>query len=437
MAAVEEAQAPSAAPKEEPEAEEPHKQKEEQDAPKAQEQPEQEQKEDAKPQARSAVTKEELEAEKQKEEQDAPKAQEHEKKEDPQKQKESPRYVINCKASRHNRVRPFEALSKVKMLRGIAKSTIYGHGIDIDYTNTGFTPVDYSLRGIKNHFVSALHAAFMEHLPFQIRPDDIWIILAQGIAAHITKNAEKLREKFVDFDDKVEIVVRDDSLSIGKEDNDWSNVLNQFEAGCRKLSNDNVVDLITSKFSTTTPVSKAASQLVLFKALSEYISFRTMTRSGIPQVELIGTVEDWKAVQAKCVELQELKIDLDFWLEHVMPIVNNIVETVVFLSENEGKPLKDELTTFWNSIYSFHSSSGSETCSGWAKTLFPYLAEGEKNEELDWQKGGWSRVSPGDFPATYSMCPMKWDYCGDVIETGMYGGIIGMAQQKGTGCMAP
>ena len=39
-------------------------------------------------------------------------------------------------------------------------------------------------------------AAFMHHLPLQLRPDDLCMIIAQGIATstHIFKNAEKLRQ---------------------------------------------------------------------------------------------------------------------------------------------------------------------------------------------------------------------------------------------------
>eukprot|EP01083_Nonionella_stella_P205287 747691_1 len=354
-----------------------------------------------------------------------------------------PRYVVNCSAD----VRKFEPMQSVaieSVLQNIAGKHIYGYGIDMD--KSGFEAVRYSLRGIKNHFISALHASFMQHLPFQLRPDDIWIIIAQGIATHIELNAEKLRETFVAFDDKQEIIVRDDSLDINSSDNDWSSVLNQFEAGCRKLSNDKVVDLITSNFSTTTPTAKAASQCVLFKALSEYISFRTCTNSGIPNITLIGSVQDWKKIQNKCEQLKQMNIGLDFWLQHLVPIVENIVKTVVFLSQNKDKASEKELIQFWDSIYSFNSESGGCTVSGWAKTLFPYLSEQDwrsgqtctvQNHELDWQKNRWANVSPGDFPATYSMCPMIWDYLGKSIKCGMYGGIVGIAQQAKTGCMAP
>eukprot|EP01083_Nonionella_stella_P141728 437248_1 len=346
-----------------------------------------------------------------------------------------PRYVVNCSADVRN-FKPLQSISIESVLRKIARKGIYGCGVDMDKS---FKAVNYSLRGIKNHFISALHASFMDHLPFQLRPDDIWIIIAQGIATHIELNAEKLRKTFVDFDGKKEITVRDDKLDINSSDNDWTNVLDQFEAGCRKLSNDKVVDLITSNFSTTTPTAKAASQCVLFKALSQYISFHTSTRSGIPNITLVGSVQDWKNVKNKCQQLEQLNIGLDFWLQHLMPIVDNIVQTVVFLSQNKDKALTKELIAFWDSIYSFENQSGGAAVTGWAKTLFPYLYDHQivKNGELDWQKNGWPHVGPGDFPATYSMCPMKWDYLGKTINCGMYGGIVGIAQQAKTGCMAP
>eukprot|EP01083_Nonionella_stella_P237530 833182_1 len=170
-----------------------------------------------------------------------------EKKEEKQEQNKvskTPRYVIRCKAKpmKNNSLKKLPTKQLLKKI--VSYNNIYGYGIDIPDESSGFEPVDFSLRGIKNNFISALHACFMNHFPLQLRADDIWIIIAQGIASHIVQNAEKLRDKFVSFDGKKEITVVDNSLDINSKTNDWSNVLNQFEKGCRKLSNDTIVNII-------------------------------------------------------------------------------------------------------------------------------------------------------------------------------------------------
>eukprot|EP01083_Nonionella_stella_P237531 833183_1 len=145
-----------------------------------------------------------------------------EKKEEKQEQNKvskTPRYLIECKPQPmyHDALK---ALSTEKLLQKIVPyNNIYGYGIDIPDESSGFEPVDFSLRGIKNNFISALHACFMNHFPLQLRADDIWIIIAQGIASHIVQNAEKLRDKFVSFDGKKEILVIDDSLNINSKKN--------------------------------------------------------------------------------------------------------------------------------------------------------------------------------------------------------------------------
>src|SRR5262245_45245512 len=46
-------------------------------------------------------------------------------------------------------------------------------------------------------FAKAAHDAFYFHHPLTIRPDDVWFCIAQGFAAHVNNNVEKLRSFFV------------------------------------------------------------------------------------------------------------------------------------------------------------------------------------------------------------------------------------------------
>ncbi|GAQ85234.1 hypothetical protein KFL_002250140 [Klebsormidium nitens] len=51
---------------------------------------------------------------------------------------------------------------------------------------------------ISNGFVGACVSAWNEHYDLELSPDDIWIAIAQGLAAHVNANAKKLRAAFVD-----------------------------------------------------------------------------------------------------------------------------------------------------------------------------------------------------------------------------------------------
>lgn len=79
-------------------------------------------------------------------------------------------------------------------------------------------------------FVNAVHHAYALDLPLTISPDDLWLVIAQGLSQHINVNAENLRSRFVSHDGKVEIRVRRDEFvrSKGQDRNDWPGVFHEF-----------------------------------------------------------------------------------------------------------------------------------------------------------------------------------------------------------------
>lgn len=68
----------------------------------------------------------------------------------------------------------------------------------------------------------------MEHFPLVLSADHIWLKIIQGIAVHITENAEILRSVFVDFDGKKELIVDRDEFMLGNAMNDWKGVFEEF-----------------------------------------------------------------------------------------------------------------------------------------------------------------------------------------------------------------
>ena len=51
-------------------------------------------------------------------------------------------------------------------------------------------------------FIVSVHKAYAEHRPLSISPDMIWLLICQGFSKHINYNSEKLRDQFVDFEEK-------------------------------------------------------------------------------------------------------------------------------------------------------------------------------------------------------------------------------------------
>ena len=51
------------------------------------------------------------------------------------------------------------------------------------------------------------YKAYAYHIPICISRDILWMLFIQGISRHINLNSEKLRNKFVNFDEKKALVV--------------------------------------------------------------------------------------------------------------------------------------------------------------------------------------------------------------------------------------
>src|ERR1700761_3812897 len=100
----------------------------------------------------------------------------------------------------------------------------------------------------QNQYIAGLHYAFV------LNPDDIWLLILQGLSIHINQNSEKYRDVLVDFQGKKEIVVRHDGLVKGNDNNTWNEVFPVFEEAISGLIKDaNIAKHIVPNFSTTTP----------------------------------------------------------------------------------------------------------------------------------------------------------------------------------------
>jgi len=173
-----------------------------------------------------------------------------------------------------------------------------------------------------------------------------------------------------------------------------------------------------SDFSTTGPVEKAASEIVLMDAMKSYFDYTMRTLCGFPSITLEGTVDDWKNLlhRAECLS----EFGLSDWTDNLVPVLRKIVETV------EGKVDTD----FWQSFLKINGGSGGPFVSGWINVLFPYLNRDRANPYVDWNKslGSWGGNNPDDFPIGLSSVPFKWEYFTQIFEMKFVGGIVGVSQ---------
>eukprot|EP00111_Clytia_hemisphaerica_P023216 TCONS_00068291-protein len=124
---------------------------------------------------------------------------------------------------------------------------------------------------------------------------------------------------------------------------------------------------MTASFSTSTPITKIASQINIMSSLQEYFEYTMVTRCGIKGVEMLGTLEDWKSLITKIDQLAELLkpledvLKLSYWFKIVREVYVNLLATF------EGNPD----IGWWSRIIST-DNHGSGECKyeGW---IFQFL----------------------------------------------------------------
>src|SRR5262249_37763132 len=141
-------------------------------------------------------------------------------------------------------------------------------------------------------------------------------------AHHVNANAEVLRPRLVKHEGKLPLVVHRDEFVKGSPENPWPGVFAEFSAAIRAHVGD-AQNLIVADFSTTGPVERAASEVVLLDTMQAYFSYELRTLCGIPSITLEGTVEDWRKIAGRVLEFG--RFDLQWWLEPLQPILEQFV----------------------------------------------------------------------------------------------------------------
>jgi hypothetical protein len=211
--------------------------------------------------------------------------------------------------------------------------------------------------------IAAAHLAYQHHYPLVLSPDAVWLTIAQGLANHVNNNAEKLRSHFVPHQGKVDIQVQRNDFVKGSPENPWAEVWPQFSAEIKKVIGPDSHALIVSDFSTTRPMERAASEVVLMDCVQSYFSYEFDTLCGIPEVTLQGTVEDWEKIHQRVGRFEQF--DLKWWTDDLLQITGE------FVAAAKGRTN----TIFWKAIYKQEDESGGPYTAGWLVRLLPYLKQ--------------------------------------------------------------
>ena len=94
-------------------------------------------------------------------------------------------------------------------------------------------------------------------------------------------------------------------------------------------------------FSTTTKISRVASQVVILDATKAYFKFVLRGGCGIPEIRLQGNTIDWQRIKSKATRLIEIIPAFKDWISSVNEIIDNFVDAFDDKIDN----------LFWKSIF--------------------------------------------------------------------------------------
>lgn len=275
-------------------------------------------------------------------------------------------------------------------------------------------------------FFNGMYQAYADHRPFVLSPDMIWLLISQGFARHIRANSESLRKDFVDFDGKLSLVVRNDSLKLDSPASYWEKIFPEFTKQIAEHTGSDLMNLLSADYSTTTPVEKVASEITIMEAMEPYFEFIVMRIvCGIPEITLKGTPEDWQRIYDKTKKLGEY--DLKWWTDELDPVLTEFIKT------SNGEIDK----FFWRNMFKYHSQKkygAPKIIDGWIVKFFPYDKDGKRNN-LKQLEGG------NNLPEEIVKVDLKYikSFCDSVKTTPLelWAGFIGLEQNSNDFTLTP
>ena len=321
--------------------------------------------------------------------------------------------------------------------QGLTDKKSKGRSIIEDFSHRNDKNVVYLRKNIStSSFFEAVFMSYANHYNLKLSVSHFIIAIGQALSIHINKNSELLRKEFVSFEGKKEIIVRRDEFRMG-EQNDWTSSFGEF---CDKIKENTNVDInkvIIDDTSVATQNSTIVSQICLMESMKAYFDYTMMTMCGIPNVSLLGSKEDWKKLKEKVDSLCKLnendRLKLDWWLKHLVPVIDKIVDTG--LNRNVD-------TEFWKNFAKKDGGSGGPYFSGWINVFYPYLLSYNggynQNNNMDYKVNkSFGGLKDNEIPQGISKVPFIWNYFGDKHDLNFYGGFFSTKVNEEEGSVEP
>ena len=207
--------------------------------------------------------------------------------------------------------------------------------------------------------------AYFNHCPIKLSPNLLWQLILNNFSKYVNDNSKSLRKKFVDFEDKKNLIC----VIVGtlKDiDKYKESIIKQF---CDKIEENvgkELIDILTPNFTSSTNDTIIAGKASIMATFKKYFSYElNMISCGIPYILLEGNLSDWEKILEKLRYLSKYEFYIKLMEEDIIEIINTkkgkinlnfwrniIMETKEKTKEREGccsftRELERDFITGW------------------------------------------------------------------------------------------
>ena len=283
----------------------------------------------------------------------------------------------------------------------------------------------------KKSLIRGLMEAYYMHYPITVSPDMILLLFLQGYSRFMEKYSERVRNQYVNFKGRKTFVVKRVGITpeiASKED--WQGIIEELTGQIKSEIGEKIISNLESNFTTTNPVTLTTSQVSIMSAMKQYFTYKVvMEVCGISKITLEGSLEDWEKIKKKLEFFSKEEFGLDWWTKHLIPIIDNIIETKKYSIQNKG--IDNKLRSFWKDMIRLKQGRAYEptVIDGWIVKFIPNFSKSTPmiNKSL----------KDGDIPDQIISCPLKLifiDANGNKTEydCSLASGFYGMIQDEQT-----
>lgn len=274
---------------------------------------------------------------------------------------------------------------------------------------------------------TAVCMAWAQHCPLSLSPDAVWLTILSGVAQHVELDPEAVRSSFVRHSGKARCTIE---VLSPPSDSDWPQIVEHFASQIASKTVAEWSDWSLCDFSTSGPIERAASRMVLMGAMAKYFEYDMMCICGIPCISLEGSAADWVSIRSRVEALRML--GLDWWRDRLAPVLDE------FVAAAEGC----WNAPFWEQIVRRKMPEsicgGRATVDGWAHVFFPYVGSSRitRNPYFNGpEKGPFYDPFAGVSGLRHSKVMVSVN--GVKTEMTLLGGLVGVSQNPETGTLRP